>query len=666
VAHNRSLGSRRALVLYLGAVVGPTLVVLTLGIGASLRQMEATDTLRLTTRRLQEARIVEEVERALTAHAAAALGDAALGPLAAVSDDTEPARLDELRAALPPFRTRHPIAREVFVLEEGELRYPRLEAPLPRAIDASLATEPRATRAPVERAWAAASRLEAQRAHMGAATAYLRARDIASSRSVQALTLAAAARCTVLAGDPVRAAGRWRELATEYPDTYNLADRPHALVAAIELARIGERDRAWEQDALRDLRQGRWSVTPEQLAYFEAELGAALPPAEATPSPYRDGLRLAVLVRDRLGIPLEPAGTTGLRAIGAGDDVVQVAYQRLPAAPTRVVGIVVDLAWLHGTLLRNVAEAIAPGDSAHAGVLDGDHAPFRTILPGWRLAVAAPALPRPWLRPDLVAFAAATVVVLGVLVMGVLLLRRDVSRETDLNRMRADLVSGVSHELKAPLSVIRVYAETIDEVSDATADERRQFTAAIIQETDRLHRLVSDVVDFSRIQQGQRPYHLVPGSLAAVVAGAAERSRRYADLHGFTLDTAIDRAVPPVRLDVSAVEQAVLNLVDNAFKYSGDARHVAMRLRCDDYAAVVEVQDRGPGIAADEQARIFERFHRGRHGDRGGYGLGLYLVRHIMDAHGGRVEVESEPGQGSVFRLRFPFAQEGDAQGAAG
>jgi signal transduction histidine kinase len=118
----------------------------------------------------------------------------------------------------------------------------------------------------------------------------------------------------------------------------------------------------------------------------------------------------------------------------------------------------------------------------------------------------------------------------------------------------------------------------------------------------------------------------------------------------------IDEAAPPAAFDRVAVEQAVLNLLDNAAKYSGDTTEIDVRLSVSGESLVVEVEDHGIGIAEDEQNRIFDRFHRGAHSNRGGYGLGLYIVRHIMEAHGGRVDVTSSAGRGSCFRLFFPRA----------
>jgi signal transduction histidine kinase len=138
----------------------------------------------------------------------------------------------------------------------------------------------------------------------------------------------------------------------------------------------------------------------------------------------------------------------------------------------------------------------------------------------------------------------------------------------------------------------------------------------------------------------------------------------YATLHGFRVQATVPPDLPAVTVDPLAVEQAVHNLLDNACKYSGEAREIELHVGRGDTHLTIEVRDHGVGIAPEEQARIFERFHRGRHDDRGGYGLGLYLVRHVMDAHGGRVEVESAPGAGSRFRLCFPL-EDAHAQAAA-
>jgi hypothetical protein len=159
--------------------------------------------------------------------------------------------------------------------------------------------------------------------------------------------------------------------------------------------------------------------------------------------------------------------------------------------------------------------------------------------------------------------------------------------------------------------------------------------------------------------------HANSGMLLGLVADL-----RYAELHGFTVTTEIASALPPVAFDAVPVEQAVMNLLDNAAKYC-DSTAIAVRMYASAGSVTIEVEDQGVGIPAEEQPAIFERFTRGSHPDRGGYGFGLYLVRHIVQAHGGQVELSSAPGQGSRFRLLFPvvaneFRGPAHAQGLTG
>ena len=244
--------------------------------------------------------------------------------------------------------------------------------------------------------------------------------------------------------------------------------------------------------------------------------------------------------------------------------------------------------------------------------LAAGHPPFHAILPGWCVRLLPSCQNRSWLRADFGAFAAIAVVVLGVLVMGVLVLMRDVERETKLNQLRADLVGGVSHELKTPLSVIRIYAETIDEAPDVSTADRRRFAAAIVQETERLRRLVDGVIDFSRIQQGKRDYSLMAGSVAPLVARTADRFRDYLAVHEFSLQATIDSKVLLVEFDEIAVEQAVLNLLDNAFKYSGESRELSLDVGTDGESVFIRVQDQGVGIAPSEQSSDLRALSTGR------------------------------------------------------
>ncbi len=292
--------------------------------------------------------------------------------------------------------------------------------------------------------------------------------------------------------------------------------------------------------------------------------------------------------------------------------------------------------------------------------------PFPGLLAGFTLVLEADQPPsvaasgvESWV------FAGSTLLTLAVLGMGVLLLVRDAAREREISRLRAEFVSGVSHELKTPLTLIRAFAETLSTDPVPVDSDRHAFCGVITREADRLTSLIDRVLSFSRIERGERPYHLTVAPLERVVRDTLDGYGGYLRGRGFVVAEVFVPGLPPVRHDPDAVAEALVNLLDNAAKYSGESREIAVSLACRDSRVVLEVADRGVGIALDEQQRIFDRFYRGgARVDRGGYGLGLFLVKHIADAHGGEIEVDSAPGAGSRFRLVFPAAvpeSEGEA-----
>jgi two-component system phosphate regulon sensor histidine kinase PhoR len=227
--------------------------------------------------------------------------------------------------------------------------------------------------------------------------------------------------------------------------------------------------------------------------------------------------------------------------------------------------------------------------------------------------------------------------------------------------MRSSFVSAVSHELKTPLTAIRMFAETLRmgrPVDQGTQDE---YLDTIVNESERLTRLLNNVLDFSKIEQGTKSYRPTSQSLAEIVRFAARAMKYSLEQQRFVLRTEIEESVPPALVDRDAIEQAILNLLANAMKYSGDSRDIDMRLRSEGGMAVIEVSDRGIGIEPAEQGRIFERFYRvpGPETHRiPGTGLGLTLVQHIAEAHDGHVTVRSEPGKGSTFSLVLPTSRD--------
>jgi signal transduction histidine kinase len=255
-------------------------------------------------------------------------------------------------------------------------------------------------------------------------------------------------------------------------------------------------------------------------------------------------------------------------------------------------------------------------------------------------------------------FTAALGVLVAVIVAGIVTTWRLMRRETEMARLKSDFVANVSHDLKTPLSVIRMFGETL-EMGRVTDEGRRQeYYRVITREGERLSRLIDNVLDFSRIEGGRQTYDMAPTAVEPLIRSTLEAFAYPLAQQGFKVEVSVAPDLPDVMMDADAVGQALANLIDNAIKYSADDRSLTVDARVADGRLVVTVSDRGLGIAPEEQAKIFEKFYRvGRTDTQGrrGSGVGLALVRHVAEAHGGDVAVESKPGAGSRFALRLPL-----------
>jgi two-component system phosphate regulon sensor histidine kinase PhoR len=252
---------------------------------------------------------------------------------------------------------------------------------------------------------------------------------------------------------------------------------------------------------------------------------------------------------------------------------------------------------------------------------------------------------------------AALAAVVAVTMFAAYLLWRDLQREMRASELRAQFVASVSHELKTPLTAIRMFAETLQMGRCPNAEMQSEYLGTIVNECERLSRLVDGVLMFSKSEQGKKTYRLRPVQAADAVRAAARTLEYPLSQQGFRLHIAVEDELPELKADEDALEQAILNLLSNAIKYSGDARDIELGLYREGREVVVRVRDHGIGIAAQEQARIFDKFYRAPTPENQlvpGSGLGLALVAQIMKSHGGRATVESAPGEGSTFYLRLP------------
>jgi signal transduction histidine kinase len=359
---------------------------------------------------------------------------------------------------------------------------------------------------------------------------------------------------------------------------------------------------------------------------------------------------VAAILRGRDGAPVLAAVTRDLERMRR--DVFETAIGGLEAP---VIAAVVD---------RDGRSVWSGGALAGAEPLLA--IPFREGLPGWRIALYRPAgaAPGTSVRQQVMLFTAAFCLLLVMIAAGVVATWRLVRRETEMARLKADFVANVSHDLKTPLSVIRMFAETLELGRVADEPTRREYYRVMTQESERLSRLIENVLDFSRIEGGRRVYVRRPTAVEPLIRETLDAFSYPLTQQGFKVDVDVAPDLPEIAVDADAIAQALANLIDNAIKYAGDRKAIRIDARVDGDRLAITVADEGVGIPKAEHQRIFEKFYRVGASEtqaRRGSGVGLALVRHIVEAHDGDVRVDSREGEGSRFTIRLPLAGRDDS-----
>lgn len=247
------------------------------------------------------------------------------------------------------------------------------------------------------------------------------------------------------------------------------------------------------------------------------------------------------------------------------------------------------------------------------------------------------------------------------LLIAMAVLIRAVRREVALATLKANFVADVSHELKTPLALIRLFAETLQAGRVTSDEQRNEYYDVILRESTRLTNLINNILDFSRIEAGRKEYLLEPIDVGSVVRDTYETYKPQLEQAGFEHHFSITDDLPTVRADRDAITQAIINLINNAIKYSDDERFLKVELSTDvrrgKRGVLISVHDRGIGIHPEDRARLFDGFFRAtdrRVREKSGAGIGLGLVKHIIQSHGGTLDVESRLVKGSTFRIFLP------------
>jgi len=401
------------------------------------------------------------------------------------------------------------------------------------------------------------------------------------------------------------------------------------------------------------------SVDIEKLAAREAEKRSLTRAVEAivaegraggTPAPTR-----MLSIDERMFLVLTSASAGHLRAIVLSSSTLARHVWPVVFAPL-LDEVAVTLADSTGTrLFASSNDGAAPASDArlatarllhHAGLTWKVDVQLRrpdVLLSGFQR--------RQWL------YVAMLAVMMASLVVGTTLTLRTVSRELAVARLKSQFVSAVSHEFRTPLTGIRHYGEMLLHDRVATEDRKRHYYAQMVAAAERLSRLVEDVLDFARMEEGRQQYHFESIETTTWLRQTVEEFQATVG-PGKQLDSTIPDTLGCIRGDGSALARAIHNLLDNAVKYSPGCDTVWLDAREDESGVAISVRDEGIGIPASDRSHIFDRFFRGRalDGPASGTGLGLSLVQHIVSAHGGTIDVTSEPGQGTTVTIRLPLS----------
>ncbi|HSM06055.1 MAG TPA: HAMP domain-containing sensor histidine kinase [Longimicrobiales bacterium] len=626
---------RRQVVLFLSAVVLPSAVLVVVGLQLISQE-----------RKLQRSRLAEDRRAAVMETA---------GIVREALREVETRALERLRAgeALASRGYGHPAVRLVARVEDGTVVPPWEDDPALAAARREL------TDSPFTAIVRDGERAEfGQGDSRGAARRYRGALAVAEGEAQSAFARLLLARALASFDRPSAEEEYLRVLALP-EEAVDENGVPFALYAAVRLREWGAAENRVSAALANVATAKRWR-TPGAL-YLLEDLLPGDTTVDATRSEVASVLSLLEQSPVVLAAGLDPGdGATDWVGVGSGD-------------------------WL-ATPVGSAGDApegvVAVSASALADHLNRIGLPARDAVGSIRVATAEDqrGVPLGVARPDLLAvledapgaaggsviglrsafYGTALLLVIGTTLLGGYLLLRDTRRETHTARLRSDFVSSVSHELKTPLTAIRMFAETLRERDSVDPATRTEYLDTIVGESERLTRLIANVLDLSKIEQGQKAYVRAPASLEEIV-GRATRAVEYPlELEGFQLSVDIDADLPPVNVDADSVEQAVLNLLTNAMKYSESSRDIVLGVHRRNGQAVISVTDFGIGIPREEAERLTKKFYRVPSPENGrvpGTGLGLTIVEHAARAHGGHLTVESEPGRGSTFSIHLPLEE---------
>jgi len=540
---------------------------------------------------------------------------------------------------------------------------------------------------------------------------YSEASEAATSPAQRCLALTRAGRALFKSGRFREGISSYREVLDLEADVIGTTGVPCAVIALSQMgegfARLGEpaeRKKA-QRELLERLVEAPWDLQRGYAFYLSRALDAIEehPALGLQATAISEAAGKAEWIRSEIGPRLRLAVEPGIDAAPShahilaswGDVPVQFGYRLFVAGGNddgiAAFGYEIRSDYVSGVLLPRLLGSVELGADLGLGIVDergrwrGDatdspaidgrpdadglpmvaalaEAGLERALPGWKIVLVdrtGRSITQIVARENRV-YGTLMVALVVVLAAGVAFTARAASREVELSRLRSDFVANVTHELKTPLALIRMYGETLESGLVDNEVERQEFFAIIRRESERLTHLINNVLDFGKIDSGAKEYSLAREDIVAVVRESVAAYRYFFDRLGAEVETDLPDEPIYLPLDREAIAQSLVNLLHNALKYGGDGKYVRVSVRVEDGEVMVSVADRGVGIPEDELALIFNKYHRVE--DDGsektsGSGLGLAIVKHAVEGHNGRVEVQSMAGRGSTFTLRLPIGE---------
>jgi len=552
----------------------------------------------------------------------------------------------------------------------------------------------------------------AQKKYAEAAELYHQCRHATPLEQWQAVALERYGSCLASAKRYGEASSVYRELLDKFGAFKNRLGHPYGLLAALQLydlARLQNKERDLLKtliDTLDKLRNGAWLLKTSTYDFFAAEIETILdrelssekyPEFQKSyravrdkPSPYLQELEfkkilaenVAPIIKERMAFSQysnEPR--KGRFPVVSGESSYLFSYSLLgdaQADQSFYAGFCWDLDYLKNKKWPEIANAIAQVSGIQVRLVDergqDDVSDQERVIPENALSLRLRQFPFPWsfivvqtALADLksgalkenIFYGILAVAVIGLMCLGSFLIARDISRESETIRHKSEFVHNISHEIRTPLTLIRLYGETLKDKKNLPEDIKQEAYEIITGESERLSHLITNVLDFSRIERGKKEFNFQTGNLAGTVKEILESYRYQFKKEGFMIHEELDPDLPAMDFDREAVASLLINLLSNAMKFSPGKNDVSVRLFQKEGYAVLQVADQGIGISGRDLGKIFQRFYRSPHkvvSESPGSGLGLTIVKHVAEAHGGKVEVESEPGKGSVFSVFLPIS----------